>query len=103
MATEQKDKRNIERGIEFKIEVKGLDTEREYIFTLYSERVNVTQQADVFVKEDDASVLVGVWSADKTLQMPISTYTLEIYNKEKTFFVEQEQFAYTSNNSLSKK
>ena len=98
---EQKDKFSIEKGFQFKIEIKGLDEEREYNVSLYSPRNKQKFDAIITRKEEEPTTLIAVWQPEVTAQMPISSYTLDIYDKEKSNLIEYEDFAMTSNNSLS--
>lgn len=98
---EQKDKFSIEKGFQFKIEIKGLDEEREYNVSLYSPRNKQKFDAVLIRKEEEPTTLIAVWQPEVTSQMPISSYTLDIYDKEKSNLIEYEDFAMTSNNSLS--
>jgi hypothetical protein len=98
---EQKNKFSIEKGFQFKIEIKGLDEEREYNVSLYSPRNKQKFDAEIIRKEEEPTTIIAVWQPEVTLQMPISSYTLDIYDKEKSNLIEYEDFAMTSNNSLS--
>jgi hypothetical protein len=98
---EQKDKFKIEKGFQFKIEIKGLDEEREYNVSLYSPRNKQKFDAVITRKEEEPTTIIAVWQPEVTSQMPISSYTLDIYDKEKSNIIEYEDFAMTSNNSLS--
>lgn len=98
---EQKDKFSIEKGFQFKIEIKGLEEQREYVVSLYSPRNKQKFDAVIMRKEEEPTTIIAVWQPEVTSQMPISSYTLDIYDKEKSNLIEYEDFAMTSNNSLS--
>lgn len=91
--------KHISKGFEFKIKIKGLDLEREYEVVLVSKSKSFASNAELLVNEEDGSITC-VWSSDKTSSLITAKLDLEIYSKDKTFYLCESDFVCVHETSI---
>ena len=91
--------KHISKGFEFKIKIKGLDLEREYEVVLLSKSKSFVSNAELLVNEEDESITC-VWSSEKTSSLITAKLDLEIYSKDKTFYLCEPVFVCVHETSI---
>jgi hypothetical protein len=91
--------KHISKGFEFKIKIKGLDLEREYEVVLLSKSKSFVSNAELLVNEEDESITC-VWSSEKTSSLIAAKLDLEIYSKDKTFYLCEPDFVCVHETSI---
>lgn len=91
--------KHISKGFEFKIKIKGLDLEREYEVVLLSKSKSFVSNAELLVNEEDESITC-IWSSEKTSSLITAKLDLEIYSKDKTFYLCEPDFVCVHETSI---